>query len=147
MDWKMPCPKWRSFRSGLNGLSAQITVTSKWALWCPKSPAYRLFAQPFVQAQIKEDTKAGLYEGNPSVTGGVPSQRASNDVNASIWWRHHGFCYVVYNIVWWCYSGILPNGSISLIRNSQDYVYRKWEYNILIYFFKLYQNKNIREEK
>ena len=31
----------------------------------------------------------GLCEGNPPVTGGFPSQRASNAVNVSIWWRHH----------------------------------------------------------
>ena len=31
----------------------------------------------------------GLCEGNPSVTGGSPSQRASNAENVSIWWRHH----------------------------------------------------------
>ena len=28
-------------------------------------------------------------EGNPPVTGGFPSQRASNAENVSIWWRHH----------------------------------------------------------
>ena len=31
----------------------------------------------------------GLYEGNPPVTGGFPSQRASKAENVSIWWRHH----------------------------------------------------------
>ena len=30
----------------------------------------------------------GLCEGNPPVTGGFPSQRASNAENDSIWWRH-----------------------------------------------------------
>ena len=38
-----------------------------------------------------------LCEGNPPVTGGFPSQRASNAENISIWWRHHvstGFCCV-----------------------------------------------------
>ena len=30
----------------------------------------------------------GLCEGNPLVTGGFPSQRASNAENVSIWWRH-----------------------------------------------------------
>ena len=34
-----------------------ITVTSSWARWRLKSPASRLFAQPFVQAQIKENIK------------------------------------------------------------------------------------------
>ena len=32
----------------------------------------------------------GLFEGNPPVTGGFPSERASNAENVSIWWRHHG---------------------------------------------------------
>ena len=31
----------------------------------------------------------GLCEGNPSVTGGSPSQKASNAETVSIWWRHH----------------------------------------------------------
>ena len=31
----------------------------------------------------------GLCEGNPPVTGGFPSQRASNEENVSIRWRHH----------------------------------------------------------
>ena len=31
----------------------------------------------------------GLCEGNPPVTGGFPSQRASNAENVSIWWCHH----------------------------------------------------------
>ena len=35
-----------------------ITVTSKWAQWSLKSPASRLFTQPFVPAQIKENIKA-----------------------------------------------------------------------------------------
>ena len=33
----------------------------------------------------------GLCEGNPHVTGGFPSQRASNAENVSIWWRYHDF--------------------------------------------------------
>ena len=32
----------------------------------------------------------GLCKGNPPVTGGFPSQRASTAENVSIWWRHHG---------------------------------------------------------
>ena len=31
----------------------------------------------------------GLCEGNSPVTGEVPSQRASNAENVSIWWHHH----------------------------------------------------------
>ena len=33
-------------------------MTLYWAQWNLKSPAFRLFTQPFVQAQIKEDIKA-----------------------------------------------------------------------------------------
>ena len=36
----------------------------------------------------------GLCEVNPPVTGGFPSQRASNAENVSIWWHHHGVWYV-----------------------------------------------------
>ena len=35
-----------------------ITMTSKWAWWRPKSPASRLFTQPFLLVQIKENIKA-----------------------------------------------------------------------------------------
>ena len=31
-----------------------------------------------------------LCEGNPAVTGGFPSQKASNVENVWIWWRHYG---------------------------------------------------------
>ena len=31
----------------------------------------------------------GLCEGNPPVTDGFPSQRASNGEHVSIWWSHH----------------------------------------------------------
>ena len=33
--------------------------------------------------------QSSTKEGNPSVTGGFPSQRASDADNVSIWWRHH----------------------------------------------------------
>ena len=38
--------------------SFRITMTSYWALWRLKSPASRLFTQPFIRAQIKENIKA-----------------------------------------------------------------------------------------
>ena len=34
----------------------------------------------------------GLCEGNSPVTGKFPAQRASNEKNIFIWWRHHVFC-------------------------------------------------------
>ena len=36
-----------------------------------------------------------LDAGNPPVTGGFPSQRASNAETVSIWWCHHG------GFLWW----------------------------------------------
>ena len=59
-----------------------------------RTSAFRLFAQPFVQAHIKENIKAplhvtGRWEGNPPVTDGFPSQWASKTENVSIRWRHH----------------------------------------------------------
>ena len=70
-----------------------ITLTSKWARLRLKSPASRLFAQPFAQAPIKENTEAGRHWplwGESTGDRGFPSQRASNAENVSISWRHHG---------------------------------------------------------
>ena len=44
------------------------------------------------KCKSKETSKlsaTGLCEGNPPVTGGFPSQKASNAENVSIWWRNH----------------------------------------------------------
>ena len=38
--------------------SIHITVTSQWPQWRLKSPASRLFTEPLIHAQIKENTKA-----------------------------------------------------------------------------------------
>ena len=57
-----------------------------------ESPASRLFTQPFVQAQIKENIKAPchwLCEGNSPVSDEFHAQRASNAESVSIWLRHH----------------------------------------------------------
>ena len=61
-------------------------MTSQWARWRLKSPASRLFTQPFIQTQIKENIKAPRHLP-------LPAQMASNAENVSIWWRHHGNCY------------------------------------------------------
>ena len=69
-----------------------ITMTSYWPRWRLKSPASRLFTQPFIQTQIKENIKAPrhwpLCE-EFTGTGEFPAQRASYAENVSIWWRHH----------------------------------------------------------
>ena len=64
-----------------------------------KSPATPLFAQLFVQAQIKENIKVrvtGLCEGISTVTGEFPAQKASNAENVSIGWSH----YLTKDIPW-----------------------------------------------
>ena len=56
-------------------------------------PASRLFTQPFIQTQIKENIKAPRHRplcGEFTGTGEFPAQRASYAKNVSIWWRHHG---------------------------------------------------------
>ena len=52
----------------------------------------QLFAQPFVQAQLKENFKAPSHWplwGESTGDRWIPSQRASSAENVSIWWRHH----------------------------------------------------------
>ena len=69
-----------------------ITMTSQWPRWRLKSPASRLFTQPFIQTHIKENNKAPrhwpLCE-EFTGTGEFPAQRASYAENVSVWWRHH----------------------------------------------------------
>ena len=58
-----------------------IKMTSLWAPWHLESPASRLFAQPLVQAHYIENTKVPRHWplwGEPPVTAGSPSQKASN---------------------------------------------------------------------
>ena len=81
-----------------------ITMTSWWQRWRLKSPASRLFTQPFIQTQIKENIKAPRHWplcGEFSGTGEFPAQRASYAENVSIWWRHHGttryMCFVFFH--------------------------------------------------
>ena len=54
-------------------------------------PASRLFTQPFIQTQIKENIKASRHWplcGEFTGTGEFPAQRASCAENVSISWRH-----------------------------------------------------------
>ena len=73
-------------------ISLPITMTSQWAWWRLRSPASRLFTQPFIQTQIKENIKAPRHWplcGEFTGTGEFPAQRASYVEYVSIWWRHH----------------------------------------------------------
>ena len=69
-----------------------ITMTSWWARLRLKSPALRLFTQPFIQAAIKENIKAPRHWplcGEFTSPGEFPAQMASIAEIFSIWWRHH----------------------------------------------------------
>ena len=62
-------------------VNKHIKIKSRWARRRLKSAAFRLFAQSFVQAQIKENIKAPRHRllwRKPSVNGGFPPRRASN---------------------------------------------------------------------
>ena len=87
--------------------------------WRLKSPASRLFTQPFIRAQIKENIKArvtGLCAGNSPRTGEFPAQMASNAEYVSIWWRHHGashhWCRVVIHFLTKVCSRIIPYSDV-----------------------------------
>ena len=73
-------------------VETHITLTSWWPRWRLKSPASRMFTQPFIQTQIKENIKAPRHWplcGEFTGTGEFPAQRASYAENVSIWWCHH----------------------------------------------------------
>ena len=50
-------------------------------------------ARSFVQAQIKANIKIPRHQPLNLSVAGFPSQRASDAVNVSIWWRHHAYSY------------------------------------------------------
>ena len=59
-----------------------------------------VFSQPFIQALIKENAKAPRHWplwGKSTGHQWIPSQRASNAENVSIWWRHV-LCFVLLTI-------------------------------------------------
>ena len=63
------------------------------ASWHLKSAGISTFCSTACSAYHKRKPQTSalvaLYEGNPPVNGGIPSQRASNVDNASMSWRHH----------------------------------------------------------
>ena len=72
-----------------------ITVTLYWARGRLKSPASRLFAQSFIQAQVIQKNIKSLRHWSlwGEYTGGrwIPLTEGSNVENISIWWRHQGW--------------------------------------------------------
>ena len=64
-----------------------IRVTSLWARWRLQSSAYRLFAQPFVQMEIKEDINSPChlpFWGGSTGDRWIPLTKASNAENVFI---------------------------------------------------------------
>ena len=77
-------------------------MTSQWARWRLKSPAPRLFTQPFIQAQTKENIKAPCHWplcGEFTDDRWIPRAKASNAENVSIWWRHYWCIDVKWTLV------------------------------------------------
>ena len=102
-----------------------ITLTSQWPRWRLKSPASRLFTQPFIQTKIKEDIKAPRHWplcGEFTGTGEFPAQRASYAENVSIWWRHHGLWRCQY--IHCCHS----NNEITVLSNFIKHLYGNFIY-------------------
>ena len=86
-------------------------------------PASRLFAQPFVQAQIKEQIKAPrhrpLWEEFTDHRS-IPLQRASNAENISMWWRHmvHMIHVMTFDTIYHVY--IVTQASITVRVTSHE---------------------------
>ena len=72
---------------------SSIIVTSKWARWRLKSPASRLFTQPLVQAQIKENFKTPRHW---TLWGEFTGDRGKY----FIWWRHHVRLRLLFDLSW-----------------------------------------------
>ena len=81
-------------RMSARKFTARICLSLQWRHnGCLKSPAFRLFTQAFVQAQIKENIKAPRHRPLcEEFSGEFPAQRASKAENVFIWWRHHAMC-------------------------------------------------------
>ena len=70
-----------------------ITMTSLWSRWRLKSPASRLFTQPFNQKQLKEKNQSCaslvFVRGIHRWPVNSPCKGPVTRKNVSIWWRHH----------------------------------------------------------
>ena len=81
-----------------------ITVTSWWTRCCLKSPTSWLFTQPFIQGQIKENTKAprhwpvvrGIHHWPVNSPHKGPVTRKMFPFDDVILWRHPGVYFSIY---------------------------------------------------
>ena len=77
-EWLTPLLlQWRHI---VSRMASQITDVSNCLLKC----LFRRRSKKTLKPHI-----AGICEGNPPVTSGFPSQRASDMENVPIWWSHH----------------------------------------------------------
>ena len=77
---------------GGNASTKMHKILTQWTQWLLKSPVSRLFTQPFIQAQIKENIKAPCHWplcGDFTGDRWIPRTTGSNAENVSIWWRHN----------------------------------------------------------
>ena len=65
-------------------ITMSAMASNNWNLNCLPNRLFRRISMKTSKLHI-----TGYFEGNPLVTGGFPSQRASNVENVSIKWRYH----------------------------------------------------------
>ena len=91
--------------STLSHVYNSTTVTSYWAPWRLQLPTSRLFTQPCVQAQIKENIKASRHWplwGEFTGDWWILPQRASNAEVVSLEWHHNGIIRISRNRWYYC---------------------------------------------
>ena len=78
-EWKKAVFVWlqKTITNANHAQTPCITMTSQWAWWRLRSPASRLFNQPFIRVQIIQNIKATRV-GNSPGTGEFPAQMANN---------------------------------------------------------------------
>ena len=71
------------------------------AMTSPITSLTIIYSNILFRSRLKKTSKlrvTGLYEGNSLVTDEFPAQRASNEENVSIWWRHHDLMEILYKM-------------------------------------------------
>ena len=102
-----------------------------------KTPGSRLFAHPFVQAQIKENIKAlGHWPLWGESTCGFPSQRASNAEHVSIWWRHYYYDY--FPLKSWTEASDAGNPRTDTSPKSSPQIGRDTDADAIVFWFIVY---------
>ena len=96
--------KWR--HNGCDG------VSNHWGIGCLFNRLLILSSKKTSRLRVTD-----LCEGNPPVTRGFPSQRASNAENVSIWWRHYDFslCLSIPRGKLTCIIGNVGSGKSALL--------------------------------